>query len=118
MVTLCNVQDVLDRIGVNANSTIAASTSIVERYIGVSEGIVCSETRIDFITSYSNLSTNVKNLLTSCVSSHAARNIIMYDPDAIGRSTAIVRINVNENEFQRNLKALKDVEVNKQRTLS
>ncbi len=116
MVTLATVQDVLDRCGLNANAVVIASQSIVERYITTSEGVVISETKIDWITGIANVDTYVKEELTSCVASHAAKQIVNFDMRGFGtRAEAVTVLNVNQEEFLRSLKALKDLDTNKLR---
>lgn len=117
MVTLCSAQDVLDRIGIYGNTTILASTAIIERYIAVSEGVVCAETRIDWITGFSVANSYAKSELKSCVASHSAKQILMYDMSGITRAEAITRLNVNQDEFVRTIKTLKELDTNKIRNV-
>ena len=112
MVTLCTAQDVLDRCGVNANSTVVASTAIIERYIEVSEATICAETRRDWINDYANVPAEVQATLKSCTASHAAKQIIMYDMSGFStRAEAITMLNVNQDEFVRTKKALEDQDI-------
>jgi hypothetical protein len=116
--TLASTQDVLDRIGIHANATIAASTQIIARYIGLAEQVVCTETRVDWITGFSRVISPVKEELKSCVASHAAKQIIMYDMSGFStRAEAITMLNVNQDEFVRTIKALKDLDTNKIRSV-
>ena len=111
-VTLCAVQDVLDRCGVNANATIIASSAIVERYIEVSEATICAETRRNWIDDYANVPTVVKATLKSCAASHAAKTIIQQDMSGFStRAEAITMLNVNQDEFVRTKKALEDQDI-------
>ena len=117
--TLCTNQDVLDRCGKNANSIIIASSAILDRYIEISEGVIVSETRIDWITGYASVTASVKNELKSCTASHAAKQIIQYDMSGFAsRATAITMLNVNQEEFLRTLKILKDLDTNKLRSVN
>lgn len=113
MVTLCNNQDVLDRVGPYANSTIIASSAILDRYIELSEGVVISETGIDWITGIADINSYVQIELKSCVASHAAKQILMYDLEGVQNATAMTMLNVNELEFSRTLKTLKEFQLNK-----
>ena len=117
--TLCSTQDVLDRAGVYLNSTIAGSTTILERYINTSEGMVVSETRINWINEYSSVNASVKEELRICVASHAANAMIKYDMRNFPTSAqAVTLLNVNYEDFNRSLKALKDFDTNKIRSVN
>ena len=111
------MQDVKDRIGLYGNATILASNSIIERYIEVSEGVICAETRINWTTGYSSVASHVQVELKSCAASHSAKQILMYDMSGITRAEAITRLNVNQDEFIRTLKAIKDLDTNKMRSV-
>lgn len=116
MVTLCSVQDVLDRCGPNANATVIASTAIVERYITVSEGIVIGETRTDWINDFATANSHALTIAKSCVASHSAKQIVAYDGTGMSKGEKADLLNVNQNEFLRTLKALKDLNTQKTRS--
>jgi len=119
MVTLCSVQDVLDRCGVNANAAIIASAAIVERYITVSEGILVAETRQDYVGSFGNLSSGTLNDAKSFVASHAAKQIIMQDTSGFTTvASGVSKANANINEYSRALRSLKETDSNKIRSIS
>jgi hypothetical protein len=117
--TFCTSQDVLDRIGLYANSTIAASTAIIERYIATSEGVVVGETGINYLTQYSNVNVSLKENLRTATASHAANNIIFYDTGGYSSSTEFVNLaNKNLLEFNRSIARLKDLDANKIRSVN
>lgn len=118
MVTLCTYQDVIDRCGVDADATIIASQAIVERYIEDAEQTICAETNINWIGGYTSVIDSVKSTLTLCTASHAAKEIVAQNAKGYIPSTAwITTLNVLENTFQRTLKALKNVDINKIRSV-
>lgn len=119
MVTLCSVQDVLDRCGADASPTIIASSAIVERYIETAEQTIVLETRRAWVDEYASVLDSTKETLKICTASHAAKEIIAYDPKGFAPSSAwITMLNVVENAFQRTLKALKDLDSVKIRSVS
>lgn len=119
MGTLCASQAVLDRVGINANSTIIASEAIIERYIETAEGVIVAETKRAWVDEFASAPSSVQKILESCTASHAAKNIIMFDmSNFTTRAEAITMLNVNESEFQRTIKALKDQDIIKIRSLS
>lgn len=117
-ITLTTVQAVLDKASPYANSTITASEAIVERYIEEAEGTVIGLTRINWITDFSQINTSVKDMLSLCVSSLAAKNIVSYDMAGFSPITAAVtNLNANELNYQATLKQLKDLDTNKVRSV-
>jgi len=112
MVTLCTAEDVTDRCGLNANATFIASAAIVERFIAISEQTIVAETRRDWIDSYASVPDSVKETLRICAASDSANAIIKYDMSGFTtRAEAITMLNVNLNDFNRTLKALKELDI-------
>jgi len=110
--TLCASQAVLDRIGPYANSTFLASQALVDRYIENAEQLIVGKTKRDWVDSYANVLTSTKAILESCCAAKAARDIINFDMSGFAtRAEAITMINVNESEYQSNLKDLKDLDI-------
>jgi len=119
MGTLASSQAVTDRIGPFANSTIISSEGIIDRYITNAEKIICAETKREWISEYSDVEAEIKGELESCTAAKAARDIIMFDMSGFSTSAqAITMLNVNETEFQRTLKALKDQDIVKLRSVN
>ncbi len=58
------------------------------------------------------LDVDVKSLVTSFTASWVARDAINYDPDAIGRSTAILKTNILRDIINISLAELKDKNTN------
>ena len=114
-ITLTTNQAVLDKVGPDGNATIIATSATIDRYILEAEGVVIAETGIDWIAGDSALTnTYVKILVSSCVASLAARNIIEYDmKNYFNTAIAVTMLNVLEKEFKRNIKELKEFDLNK-----
>lgn len=116
MVTLCTTTDVTNKTGIGANEDILASTGWIEQFIEEAEGVVISETRTDWITGYADVNAYNKFLLRECVSSHAAKAIVNYDTSGFfSRQAAEVTLNVLDDQFNRSLATLKDLDTQKLR---
>lgn len=76
--TLAINADIVKQAGVNVSATgiIEASTNF---YIKVAEGKICLDTRYDWVTNYSSVSTIGKEVLREAVSCYAAIGSINYD---------------------------------------
>ena len=115
---IISIQDVLDRVGVNVNSTISASTAQLERWIATAEGVVVAETRINWLTGSGSMTSEVKQEFRTCAACHAAIRVIQQDMSGFtSRGEATTMLNVNDKEFQRSLRALKDIDANKPRSV-
>jgi hypothetical protein len=118
MVTLCSVQDVVDKAGTGAATT-AASEALVTRFIEESEGVIVSETRRAWVDEYASVSDPNKHLLRECCSSHAAKKVVHYDTSGFfSRQAAEIALDVLHDEFTRTLKTLKDLDTTKIRSVS
>ena len=118
-VTLCSVQDVLDRCGLNASSWATASTALVERLINNSEQTIVLETRRDWVNSYASLASGAISTLKICTASHAAIRVINYDMSGYTtRAESITMLNVNWEDFNRTLNALKNLDSVKIRSVA
>lgn len=92
--TLCTTANVQYEAGANASAT-----SNVEGYINVyvkkAEGKICMDTRYDWVTNYSSVSTIGKEVLREAVSCYAAIAVINYDMSGFtSRQEALGMINV------------------------
>ena len=96
--TLCTSGSAIVKAGVNANSTITASGSTLAAWSDEAEADVCTLARYDVIANYATLTTDGKKVVGKYCSAYIAQNIINYDPDAIGRSTATFMLNILENQ--------------------
>lgn len=118
---LCEQQDVLDRVGVGSwlTTATAASSVIIDRHIVIAESIVVAETRIDYRASSASLQADVLRLVKSCVATQAAITIINNDMRGYSsQAQATTTLNVNIREYNKNIKALKDLDTNIIRSLS
>ena len=72
------------------------------------ESLINTLTQYNWSDKYGTLDTDVKYIVTIATSSYVAIQAINYDPDAIGRSTAIHRVNVLKDQFNMAIKELKE----------
>ena len=70
------------------------------------ENFLNIETTKNWSDAYASLNVDVKSLITSYTASGVAMDAINYDPDAIGRSTAELRLNVLSEIMRVSLKTL------------
>lgn len=92
--TLCINADVLKFAGANASSTSTAE-AYTNVYIKEAEGLVCLETRYDWVTNYASVSTIGKEALRDATASLAAIKAINYDMSGFtSRQEATIMINV------------------------
>lgn len=76
------------------------------------ENFLNSATTKNWSDAFGTLDVDVKSLITAYTASWVAIDAINYDPDAIGRSTATLRLNVLRDIMQRSLKILEDKNIN------
>lgn len=91
--TLCNNSNVVYEAGATHNTTYSAE-AYTNVYIKKAEGKICLDTRYDWVTNYTSVSTIGKEILREAVSCYAAIMVINQDVDAIGSSTAGLMINI------------------------
>ena len=96
--TLLTSGSAIAKAGFNANSTIVASGSTLQRWADEAEAAACVICSNDVVTNFSSLTSNGKQILEQYCSAHVGQSIINYDPDAIGRATATLRHNLLENQ--------------------
>lgn len=72
------------------------------------ESLINTLTQYNWSDKYATLDADVKYIVTIATSSYVAIQAINYDPDAIGRSTAIHRINVLKDQFNMAIAQLKE----------
>jgi len=104
--TFCTSGSAKAKAGVNANTTMASA--ILDEWCDEAEDVVCGVARADLITLSGSLTANGINIIKNVVANMIAQQIIDYDPDAIGRSTAALKQNVKENQIGRGLAILKE----------
>lgn len=76
------------------------------------ENYLNSETTKNWSDDFAGLDVDVKSLVTAYTASWVAIDAINYDPDAIGRSTATLMLNVLRDIMERAMKTLKDKNTN------
>lgn len=110
--TLTSSAAIIQKAGANADSTAIASGALMLNFADQAEGIVCSKTRVDWITQYSALNANFKKIIDSAVSSKAAMFILNYDLSGFtSRFEAQTMLDVLRDDFADNIKELKEAEV-------
>lgn len=72
------------------------------------ESYLNSKTTKNWSDAFGSLNVDVQHLVTAFTASWVAMDAINYDPDAVGRSTATLRLNVLRDIIIRTLKALED----------
>jgi hypothetical protein len=92
--TLCGQADIVKYAGAKASSTYTAE-AYTNVYIKMAEGVVCLETRYDWVTNYSSVSTIGKEILREAVASYAAIKVIEADmSNFMSRQEALIMINI------------------------
>jgi len=72
------------------------------------ESLINTLTEYNWSDNYGTLDTDTKYIVTIATSSYVAIQAINYDPDAIGRSTAIHKVNVLKDQFNMAIAQLKE----------
>ena len=72
------------------------------------ESLLNSICQFNFSDAYGTLNADVKYAVTEYTASSVAREVISYDPDAIGRSTSVLKINVLTDNMNKAVKELKE----------
>ena len=88
----------INKAGANANSTITADASTLDSWSDEVEDYLCVLARYDLITNYDSLTAKGKEILQQYETAAIAQNIINYEPEAIGRQGATLRLNILENQ--------------------
>jgi hypothetical protein len=92
--TLCTNGNVGYKAGANASATSKAET-YTNVYIKEAEGKLCLDTRFDWVTNYSSVSTIGKEVLREATSCLAAIDVINYDMSGFtSRQEALVMVNI------------------------
>lgn len=98
------------RSGVNVNTNF--TDTMKTQSLLAAENYLNSETTKNWSDDFSGLNVDVKSTVTAYTASWVAIDAINYDPDAIGRGTATLMINVLLDVMARSLKTLKDKNTN------
>jgi hypothetical protein len=92
--TLCGQGDVAKKAGANASSTSVAE-AYTNVYIKEAEGKISLDTRYDWVTNYTDVSTIGKEILREAVSCLAAVDVINYDMSGFtSRQEALIMVNI------------------------
>jgi len=101
--TLCTSGSAIFRASVNANSNMVSYVGNykieLDQWNDEAEAYAVNLARYDVVTNYSNLTSAGVAVFSQLTSSMIAQKIINYDPDAIGRSTATLILNILENDI-------------------
>lgn len=115
--TLTTSGAAIAKSGTNANSTIIASGSTLQKWSDDAEGYVITLTRRNWVTGYSAVDAGVKSILSDVVSSLIAKQIICYDMSGyVNLAEAQTMLNVHDDLAQRGIEILKDFKSNDLRT--
>lgn len=99
---LCDDTDVKMKAGANISSTIDnGDTAETDFFIDCAEGVICMETRYDWVTNYASLSAIGKDALKEAASAYAAIMCINYDMSGFtSRQEALIRINILWGQYR------------------
>ena len=107
--TLCDSGAVKFKAGTNASTTITNEPSTMTLFINQAEGEFIAATRVNWITHFSSMSADFKQVVEGAVSSKAATKVINYDMggfNSLGEATTM--INILLNEYNQGVKILRD----------
>lgn len=110
--TLTTSGSAIYKASINASSALtgggATSETILTAWSDEAEDYICDLCRVNVVSNYATLTANGKKILGRLASSLIAENIVGYDMDAIGRSTAIAILNILENNIRKDEALIKD----------
>lgn len=107
--TMCTSYAVMRKAGVNANTSLTGSAAWMESFINQAEGFINSATKVDYLGSWSSLSSGAKYILEDTASSLAAIPVINYDMSGYTTiPTAVAMQNVLWAVASRNISLLKE----------
>ena len=110
---LCTSGSAVAVAGLNANSTIATSGSVMWQWSEDAEGRIIAETRRSWVDDYSSLSDGIKGILSDACASLIANRIINYDMSGFtSRQEATTMLDVNYDRYNEALGILKDFKSN------
>ena len=106
--TLTDSDTAIDKAGANANSTVTSDSTFLATLSDHAEGWVCSETRRDWVSYFSDLGTQIKGVLNDVTSSKIALMIIAYDTTGYFAREADTLMNLHDGIVTNGIKFLKD----------
>ncbi len=108
---LCTSGSAIAKAGANANTTIVASGSVLLEWSKEVEATICTTTRKDWITAYSSLGANFKEILNNLSSDLIAMKIISYDPSGYAsQREAELMLDVLYDNQLKNMQILREQE--------
>lgn len=111
--TLTTSGAIVQKAGLNASSGATTSGALLENYSNFAEGMIVEETRRNWVTQHSGLSTDMKNALSDVASDLAAMKVIIFDMSGYtSRSEAQTMLNVLRDNANRHIINLKDFKSN------
>lgn len=112
--TLCDSGAVKLKAGSNASSTITDNAVTMTQFINQAEGDIAADTTVDWVSKYSGLSANFKQVIEGAVASKAAISVINYNMGGFtSRAEALTMLNVNWATYDRAVRELKENKVKK-----
>ncbi len=110
----CTSGSAIAKAGLNANTNVILSGSIMNAWSDQAEGTICAMTRRDWITGYSTtLSVPVAYALNNIASSMIAKQIITYDMSGYTNTQeAFTMLNVHDDIIKAGIKVLEDFKSN------
>jgi len=107
--TLCASAAAVAKAGLNANSTIAASSAALARWSDEAESSACAVARSDVVTKWTSLTAKGKEIFQKYCTADIAQNIVNYDMSGFtSRNEAIMMLNVLENQKDDAAKIIKE----------
>ena len=98
--------EIKQKSGANVNA--AFTVSNMTQSLLHAESYLNTLTEHNWSDNYGTLDVDTKYIVTEATASYVAMEVINYDPDAIGRSTATLRLNVLAFKFNQAVKELKE----------
>ncbi|KKL64782.1 hypothetical protein LCGC14_2161540 [marine sediment metagenome] len=99
--------DIQAEAGTNANATEKA-TAATDVYVLNVESTINVLSNFNWSDAFGTLNADVKSAVTLYTASGVAQDAINYDSDAIGQSTAELRLDKLESNIRKALKAIKE----------
>jgi hypothetical protein len=100
---------IVRKAGKNCNADIATSGAALAEFCDQAEALIQATTRIDYLSTYSTLSANKKQILNQVTSDIAGMYIINWDMSGYtSRLEAQTMLDILNNSSQRGLKLLEE----------
>jgi len=77
--TLCSLDEAEQKAGLNVNSAVVDVAATTTAWSEQTEGLICTESKYDWVTNYASLQAEFKNILREAASAHAAMKMVAYD---------------------------------------